>query len=215
MIAQARAALTTVLENGGLRAMEYVPERITPPMAVIQPSGDWVASGDTFAAFRVGFDVTLIVQTASNQVVASQLDDLVDETLAAITAATGFYASAVSSPTLWSTFLDASLGGAVDLYIEGELIQSTESTSLWSYLYANPGKELNFRYSPWGTGTGATNPNTADKPGYTGTIRLPRIMAPGLGGAASVDGTFASDTIRMDIIGTLTVDTTATTWARA
>jgi hypothetical protein len=114
-----------------------------------------------------------------------------------------------------TTFLDASLGGAVDLYIEGELIQSTESTSLWSYLYANPGKELNFRYSPWGTGTGATNPNTADKPGYTGTIRLPRIMAPGLGGAASVDGTFASDTIRMDIIGTLTVDTTATTWARA
>ena len=102
MIAEARAALATVLENGGLRAMEYVPERITPPMAVVQPAGDWVASGDTFAAFRVGFDVTLIVQTASNQVVASELDHLVDETLAAITAATGFYASAVSSPTLLS-----------------------------------------------------------------------------------------------------------------
>jgi hypothetical protein len=102
MIAEARAALATVLENGGLRAMEYVPERITPPLAVIQPSNDWVASGDTFAAFRVGFDVTLIVQTASNQVVASHLDDLVDETLTAITAAAGFYASGVSAPTLLS-----------------------------------------------------------------------------------------------------------------
>lgn len=114
-----------------------------------------------------------------------------------------------------TTFLDASLGGAVDLYMEGELIQSTESTSLWSYLYANPGKELLFRYSPWGTGTAVGNPNTVDKPGYTGTLRLPRIMAPGLGGPASVDGTFASDTIRMDIIGSITPDTTASTWARA
>ena len=102
MIAEARAALATVLENGGLRAMEYVPERITPPMAVVQPSGDWVVSGETFGAFRVGFDVTLIVQTASNQVVSSHLDDLVDETLTAIADASGFYASAVSAPSLLS-----------------------------------------------------------------------------------------------------------------
>lgn len=112
-----------------------------------------------------------------------------------------------------TTFYDASLGGAVDLYFETELIQSTESTSFWSYLYSNPGKELDFRYSPWGTGmTG--NPNTSDKPGYTGTLRLARVMAPGLGGTASVDGTFASDTVRLDIIGTIAVDTTASTWAR-
>jgi hypothetical protein len=114
-----------------------------------------------------------------------------------------------------TTFLDASLGGAVDLYMEGELIQSTESSSLWQYLYANPGKELPFRYSPWGTGTSVGNANTTDKPGYTGTLRLPRIMAPGLGGAASVDGTFASDTVRFDIIGSLAVDTSASTWTRA
>jgi hypothetical protein len=114
-----------------------------------------------------------------------------------------------------TTFYDASLGGAVDLYIEGELIQSTEATSFWRYLYANPGKEIDFRYAPHGNGTGATDALTTEKPGYTGKLRLPRVLAPGLGGAASVDGTFASDTIRMDIIGTLGIDTTATTWARA
>lgn len=114
-----------------------------------------------------------------------------------------------------TTFLDATLGGAVDVYAEAEMIQSTESTSLWQYLYSNPGKELLFRYSPWGTGTAAGNANTADKPGYTGTIRLPRLLAPGLGGAASVDGTFGSDTVRFDIVGSLTVDTAATTWTRS
>ena len=114
-----------------------------------------------------------------------------------------------------TTFYDATVGGAVDLYAEGEIIQSTEASSLWRYLYANPGKETEFRYSPWGTGTAAGNANTAEKPGYTGVLRLPRIMAPGLGGAASVDGTFASDSIRFDIVGSLTVDTSASNWTRA
>lgn len=114
-----------------------------------------------------------------------------------------------------TTFLDASLGGAVDLYAEGEMIQSTEAASLWRYLYANPGKEVEFRYAPHGNGSAAGDALSADKPGYTGTLRLPRVMAPGLGGAASVDGTFASDTVRFDIIGTLTVVTTGGTWTRA
>lgn len=113
-----------------------------------------------------------------------------------------------------TTFYDASVGGGVDLYVDVELIQSTESSSLWSYMYNNPGKELSFRYSPHGTGV-TGNPNTSDKPGYTGTIRMPRLLAPGLGGTASADGTWASDTVRVDIVGTLTVDTTASTWARA
>jgi len=114
-----------------------------------------------------------------------------------------------------TTFYDASLGGAVDLYAEGEMIQSTEATSLWRYLYANPGKEVEFRYAPHGNGSAAGDALTAEKPGYTGTLRLPRIMAPGLGGPASVDGTFASDTVRFDIIGSLSVVTTGGTWARA
>lgn len=102
MIAEARAALAVVLEDGGLRSTEFVPERITPPLAVIEPAADWVQSGETFGTFRVGFDVTLIVQTASNQVVSSHLDELVDEALSAIAGATGFYASAVSAPSLLS-----------------------------------------------------------------------------------------------------------------
>ena len=114
-----------------------------------------------------------------------------------------------------TTFYDASVGGGVDLYLELELIQSTESSSLWQYMYANPGKELPFRYSPHGTGTAVGNANTSDKPGYTGTIRMPRLLAPGLGGTASADGTWASDTVRVDIVGTLTVDTSASTWTRA
>jgi len=110
------------------------------------------------------------------------------------------------------TFYDASVGGGVDKYAEAELIQSLESTSLWQYLYSNPGKELQFRYAPFG--------NTAissTQPGFTGYMRLPRILAPGLGGAASVDGTFGSETVRFDIVdeaGQLLTQVTTGTWTR-
>jgi len=113
------------------------------------------------------------------------------------------------------TFYDASIGGGVDIYAETELIQSTEAASLWAFLYANPGKELPFRYAPHGNGDAVGNPLSADKPGYTGTIRMPRVMAAGLGGTASADGTYTSDVVRFEVVGTLTPVTTGGTWTRA
>jgi hypothetical protein len=99
MISEARSALSGILETAGLRVFEFLPERATPPMAVLVPSSDWVESGDTFGSFRVGFDVTLVVQTASNQVMINKLDELTDETLQAIADAAGFYASSVGAPS--------------------------------------------------------------------------------------------------------------------
>lgn len=111
-----------------------------------------------------------------------------------------------------TTFYDASLGGAVDKYFEIELIQSMDSGSLWQYLYSNPGKELKFQYSPTGTLSVSST-----YPGFTGMVRLPRLLAAGLGGAASVDGTYGSETIRLDIIDDATnpfTQVTTGTWTR-
>ena len=111
-----------------------------------------------------------------------------------------------------TTFYDASLGGAVDKYFEIELIQSNDTASFWQYLYSNPGKELKFQYSP----TGTLSPSSS-APGWTGMVRLPRLLAPGLGGAASVDGTYGSETIRLDIIDDSSAaftQVTTGTWTR-
>lgn len=102
MIFAARNALLTILEDAGIRASEVVPERITPPIAVIEPAADWVVSGDVFGNFRVGFDVTVITPTASNAKVSENLDDAVDEVISAIMNASGFYVSAVAAPSLLS-----------------------------------------------------------------------------------------------------------------
>lgn len=99
MIAESRNAVATVLTNAGLRVFAFVPERAAPPMAILTPSGDWVTSGDTFGAFRVGLDVNLIVANAANETMINALDELVDDTLTAINNASGFYAAQVGNPT--------------------------------------------------------------------------------------------------------------------
>ena len=100
MIGDARTALADILTDAGLRVFPFTPERAAPPMAILTPSGDWVTSGETYGAFRIGFDVNLIVQNAANETMITALDNLVDSVLEAIADATGFYASQVGSPTM-------------------------------------------------------------------------------------------------------------------
>lgn len=113
MIVTARAALETLFNNAGFNVSAFVPDRITPPLAIIAPSGDWVTGGDTFGMFRIAFDVTLVTQTASNAKVTDELDQMVDDAIAAVTTATGFYCGSVGSPSYLSVqnaeFLSASM----------------------------------------------------------------------------------------------------------
>ena len=102
-----------VFTAANIRASEVVPERITPPLAVLEPASDWVMSGDTFASYRIGFDVTVIVQTAANATVSAAMDQAIDDVLGAVAAAQGFYVASVSAPSILSVqnaeFLSATL----------------------------------------------------------------------------------------------------------
>jgi hypothetical protein len=113
MISEARSALLAVFTAAGIRGVEVVPERITPPLAVLEPSSDWVQSGDIYGSFRVGFDVTMIVQTAANETVSKNLDMMVDDVLEAVSNAAGFYVASVGAPQLLTVqnaeFLTATL----------------------------------------------------------------------------------------------------------
>jgi hypothetical protein len=102
-----------------------------------------------------------------------------------------------------TTFYDASLGGRRDFYFTVSGVQSTEATSFWRAMWTGAGSEETFIYAPHGNAA-----PTADKPHFTGTVRLPARGAFQLGGEASADGTFAFDGVRMDIVGDVTLDTT-------
>jgi hypothetical protein len=102
-----------------------------------------------------------------------------------------------------TTFYDASLGGRRDFYFTVSGVQSTEAASFWRAMWAGAGNEEAFIYAPHGNATAS-----ADKPHFTGTVRIPAKGAFQLGGEASADGTFAFDGVRMDIVGEVTLDTT-------
>lgn len=102
-----------------------------------------------------------------------------------------------------TTFYDASLGGRRDFYFTVSGVQSTEATSFWRAMWTGAGSEETFIYAPHGNAAAS-----ADKPHFTGTVRLPAKGAFQLGGEASADGTFAFDGVRMDIVGEVTLDTT-------
>jgi hypothetical protein len=116
MIVGCRAALETLFDTAGFTVKAFVPDRITPPMAIITPAGNWVESADTFASFRIGFDVTLITQTASNAKVTDELDQMVDDAIAAVTVAPGFYCGSVGAPTYLSVQNAEFLSVAMTVY---------------------------------------------------------------------------------------------------
>jgi hypothetical protein len=102
-----------------------------------------------------------------------------------------------------NTFYDSASGGRRDFYFTVAGVQSTESTSFWRAMWTGAGTEVAFIYAPHGNAA-----ETADKPLFKGTVRLPAKGALQLGGESSADGTFAFDGVRMDVVGDVTLDAT-------
>jgi hypothetical protein len=100
MIAESRTALAAIITSAGVTCLGYVPERVTPPIAVVEPSSDWVSTGEVFGEYQIGYDVTLVTQTASHSKATSLLDEMLEDVLVAVGNATGFHTGSVSAPTI-------------------------------------------------------------------------------------------------------------------
>lgn len=73
---------------------------------------------------------------------------------------------------------DGSVAYAPSKYLlRGTAIQSLQSTSFWRYVWANPGKIIDFRYSPLGNREPLTN-----SPHFVGKVQVG--LRPTLGGDA-------------------------------
>lgn len=116
MIASSRTALAALIENAGVRCVDYIPERITPPIAVMEPTSEWIASSETYGEWRIGYDVTIVTQTASNSKATNTLDGMVEDVLTEVAGATGFYAGSVSAPNVLAVNNAEYLSVALTIY---------------------------------------------------------------------------------------------------
>lgn len=98
-----------------------------------------------------------------------------------------------------TTFEDASKAGARTYFFTISAIQSTDTSSFWTYLWENTGEVVAYKYAVHGNATA-----TAAEPHLTGTIKVgPK---PSLGGDASVNGEYTF-TVRLDCQEEPTLDT--------
>lgn len=121
MIAASRTALAALIEGAGVTCLEYIPERVTPPIAIMEPTSEWISSGDTYGEFRIGYDVTLVTQTAANNKATDNLDQMVEDVLAAVTEAQGFYVASISSPAVLAVNNAEYLSVAMTIYQHSRL----------------------------------------------------------------------------------------------
>lgn len=79
-----RAELAAALEAAGIPAKDHLPERITPPVAVLTAGDPWLEPANLYGHHTVRWVVTVVVPTGTNEHTAAQLDQLTTAALPAM-----------------------------------------------------------------------------------------------------------------------------------
>jgi hypothetical protein len=116
MIGEARTALVGLLEDAGFRAYDYVPPNITPPVAVIFPTADWIQPGENYGEYRIGFNVRIFAQALTNEQVTIAIDSYVESLIEYVDAAPGFYMSGIGMPEQFAENNSSFLGVEAIVY---------------------------------------------------------------------------------------------------
>jgi hypothetical protein len=96
---ETRNALKTLLNTAtGGRCETFLPDRVTPPMAILTAASPYVEPGNTVGSVLVRYSVTLVVQRATNKVETEALDSLLEDVWVAIANDRNFYAVNVTEP---------------------------------------------------------------------------------------------------------------------
>jgi hypothetical protein len=78
------------------------------------------------------------------------------------------------------SFADAATGGAREYALEFTAVQDLETTTLWNYVWANPGTTVAVKVNPYGVATA-----TATQPIYTGNVTIAEPDGTLVGGEAN------------------------------
>ena len=72
-----RDELALQLTSAGVTVVPFIPERIVPPVALIEPGSPYIENGETFCEFRVALSVVVLAASATNDEATSHLDQVI------------------------------------------------------------------------------------------------------------------------------------------
>ena len=85
------------LASAGLNVLEYVPERITPPIVIVNAASPYLQTAE-FGEWTLGLELVLVASTATNKKATENLDQLIEDTLNAIEPITYAHITSVNQP---------------------------------------------------------------------------------------------------------------------
>jgi hypothetical protein len=85
------------LAEAGLNVLEYVPERITPPIVILNAAQPYLQTAQ-FGEWSLGLELVLVASTATNKKATENLDQLVEDVLNAIEPLTYVRITSVNQP---------------------------------------------------------------------------------------------------------------------
>jgi hypothetical protein len=83
-ITASKAEFKLDLQNAGLDVLDYVPERIVPPIVIVNSGSPYLVTETVGREYRLGLNVTLVASTATNEEATEALDELIAQTVSAI-----------------------------------------------------------------------------------------------------------------------------------
>jgi hypothetical protein len=85
------------LVDAGLNVLEYIPERITPPIVLLNAAQPYLQTAQ-FGEWSLGIELVLVASTATNKKATEDLDQLIEDTLNAIEPLTYVRITSVNQP---------------------------------------------------------------------------------------------------------------------
>jgi len=83
-IATAKTQFKTALVAAGLKVSEFVPERVTPPIVIIDNGSPYLSPATVGKEYILRLELKLVAATATNIKRQAQLDQLIEDTINAL-----------------------------------------------------------------------------------------------------------------------------------
>lgn len=96
-IYDAKVQFKTDLAAAGLNVLEYLPERITPPIVILNAASPYVTTAE-FGEFTLGLELVIVASTATNKKATENLDQAIEDVINAISPLTYVRMTAVNQP---------------------------------------------------------------------------------------------------------------------
>jgi len=85
-ITTAKEQFRDALVDAGLDAVEYIPERVVPPLVVINSGNPFLVPETIGSEYTMSLELVLVAATATNETATEKLEDLIEATLNAMPA---------------------------------------------------------------------------------------------------------------------------------